>query len=107
MKKSIMLISVLVGLTATPAMADDAWGPGRPRAGEPFNGGGDIGQFRANADYQRGHRDSIIAQGGCNADIQPVWVHQGCSGGIFSKADGGSDSSGGSGSGESAGGEAH
>jgi hypothetical protein len=109
MRKSILLVSLLTVLSA-PANADDAFWPAQPQAGTPFNGGGvDRATQTANAAYQNSLRAKLIQDGGCNADILPVWVAQGCSGSVFTNGEGGSSGGGGSngsGSGSDSGGAA-
>jgi len=105
MKKSIKAFAVLALLSA-PAFAEDAYGPNEPRAGTPFNGGGiDPAMAAANKAHNENLRRGIIANGGCNADLLPVWVHQGCAGSVFTAGGDGDNGSGsGSDSGASSGG---
>lgn len=95
MKKSIHAFAILALLSA-PAVADDAFWPAHPQAGAAFNGGG---IDPATAAVHRAHNDNlrsgIIANGGCNADMLPVWVAQGCGNGVFARADGGDNGNGG------------
>ena len=96
MKKSIMLLSVLSVLSA-PASADDAFWPAEPN-GMLVNGGSiDPATAAVHQAHHTNLRNGIIANGGCNADMLPVWVAQGCGNAVFANADGG-DNGGGNGS---------
>ncbi len=105
--KSILTLSLLLSLSAS-ARADDAFWPNHPQPGTPFNGGGiDPATAAINKEHQDDLRRGIIANGGCNADLLPVWVAQGCGAGVFTNADATGDSgSSGSGSGAGSGGAA-
>lgn len=100
--KSILAFSLAFSLSA-PALADDAFWPFDPKTGTAFNGGGI--DAKTAAEHKAHHtnlRNGIIANGGCNADMTPFWVAQGCSGSTFTNADATSDGSS-SGSGTSGG----
>ena len=104
MKTTILAFSLAFSLSA-PALADDAFWPFDPKTGTAFNGGGI--DAKTAAEHKAHHtnlRNGIIANGGCNADLQPVWVAQGCGNGIFNNADATGDSGGNSSSGSGAGG---
>ena len=102
--KSILAFSLALSLSA-PAVADDAFWPGEPKTGTAFNGGGiDAKTAAVNKAHQDNLRAGIIANGGCNADMLPVWVAQGCAGSTFTNADATGDSGGNSSSGSGAGG---
>jgi len=102
MKTTILAFSLALSLSA-PALADDAYWPFDPKTGTAFNGGGiDAKTAAVNKAHQDNLRAGIIANGGCNADMLPVWVAQGCSGSTFTNADATGDGSS-SGSGTSGG----
>lgn len=94
--KSILAFSLAVSLSA-PALADDAFWPFDPKTGTAFNGGSiDAKTAAVNKAHQDNLRAGIIANGGCNADMTPFWVAQGCSGSTFTNADASNEGTGGS-----------
>lgn len=105
MKTSILAFGLALSLSA-PAVADDAFGPFEPKTGTAFNGGGI--DAKTAAEHKAHHtslRNGIAANGGCNADMLPVWVAQGCAGSTFTNADATGEGTGGnSSSGSGAGG---
>jgi len=106
MKTTILAFGVALSLSA-PALADDAFWPFEPKTGTAFNGGGiDAKTAAVNKAHQDNLRAGIIANGGCNADMLPVWVAQGCAGSTFTNADATGDSGGNSSSGSGAAGGA-
>lgn len=96
MKTTIVAFSLALSLSA-PALADDAFWPFDPKTGTAFNGGGI--DAKTAAEHKAHHtnlRAGIIANGGCNADMLPVWVAQGCAGSTFTNADASNEGTGGS-----------
>ena len=94
--KSILAFSLALSLSA-PALADDAFWPFDPKTGTAFNGGGI--DAKTAAEHKAHHtnlRNGIAANGGCNADMTPYWVAQGCSGSTFTNADASNEGTGGS-----------
>ena len=96
MKTTIVAFGLALSLSA-PALADDAFGPFEPAAGAAFNGGGiDNATAAEHKAYHTNLRADIIRKGGCNADLQPYWVAQGCAGSTFTNADASNEGTGGS-----------
>ena len=99
MKRSFLAFGLALSLSA-PALADDAYWPFDPKTGTAFNGGGI--DAKTAAEHKAHHtnlRNGIAANGGCNADMLPVWVAQGCAGSTFTNADAGGEGEGNSSSG--------